>query len=83
MARPLATAKKSVDLPSSGEARVSRIRRDPPPPKLKELSIDERNERDQRMAVIGIAAFALAIFFILLAVAAWSGWTPRAYTVHI
>jgi hypothetical protein len=82
MARPLATGKKTVNLATDG-VRVSRIRRDPPPPKLKELSIDERNERDRRNAAIGIAAFTIALMIILLAVSSWAGWTPAQYILRM
>jgi hypothetical protein len=82
MASPLSTGKQSVNL-APGEVRVSKIRRDPPPPLIKEISIRERNERDIRMAVIGVVAFALALFVITLAFASWSGWSPRDYTIHI
>lgn len=82
MARPIATGKKTVNL-ASGEVRVSRIRRDPPPTKLKELTIDERNERDRRNAAIGIAAFTIALMIILLAVSSWAGWTPAQYILRM
>ena len=82
MVRPLATGKKTVNLAPSGP-KVSRIRRDPPPPKLKELSLDERNERDRRNAVIGIIAFTLALIVILFAVSSWAGWTPAQYTLQM
>lgn len=81
MARPTPTGKQSVNL-ASGEVRVSRIRRDPPP-KLKEISIEERNERDRRLAVIGVLAFTLALMIILYAVSNWTGWTPRQYIVEL
>jgi hypothetical protein len=81
MARPLATAKQSVNLATSGP-KVSRIRRDPPPPKVKELTIEERNERDRRNAVIGVLAFTFAVLVILLAVSSWAGWTPRQYHLY-
>ena len=82
MANPLKSAKQTVDL-AEPEVRVSRIRRDPPPAKLKQISIDERNERDQRNALIGIAAFTMALMVIIFAIAVWAGWTPRAYTLHM
>jgi hypothetical protein len=80
MAAPLKTGKKSVNL-ASPAVYVSRIRRDPPP-KLKEINIEERSERDRKMAVIGIAAFTMALMIILFAVASWAGWTPRKYTLY-
>ena len=82
MAKPLASGKKSVNLATSG-VRVSRIRRDPPPPKLKEITIEERNERDRRNAVIGVLLFTIALVVILFAVSNWAGWTPRDYTLYI
>jgi hypothetical protein len=81
MAAPLKNAKQTVNL-ASGEVRVSRIRRDPPPPKLKQISIEERNERDQRRAAIGITVFTMAIMIILFAVSSWSGWSLRDYTLY-
>lgn len=82
MARPLKAGKKTVDL-ATPEVRVSRIRRDPPPPKLKEITIRERNERDIRMALIGIVAFTAALIIIAIGVSSWTGWSPREYTVYI
>ena len=81
MASPLNTGKQAVDL-AAPAVRGSRIRRDPPP-KLKAISIEERNERDRRLAMIGIVAFALAICVIILAVSSYNGWSPREYTVHM
>lgn len=63
-------------------ARVSRIRRDPPP-KVKEVSLEERNERDARMVVIGVLTFTLAMLVIGLALASYSGWSPRQYTAYL
>jgi len=80
MASPLKTGKKSANV-AAGEVRVSKIRRDPPPA-VKEIVVRDPDERDTRMVVIGIVAFALAIFVILLAFAIYSGWSPRQYTVH-
>ena len=81
MARPLQTGKQSVNL-AAGEVRVSKIRRDPPPV-VKEKVVLDPDERDRRDVVIGILAFALAMFVILFAFASYSGWSPRQYTVHI
>lgn len=81
MAKPLQTGKKTVNL-AAPAVRVSKIRRDPPP-KVKEITIRERNERDTRMAVIGIVAFALAIFVITIGFIGWAGWSPSQYTVHL
>ena len=82
MASPLKTGKQTVNLAVPGGVRVSRIRRDPPP-KLKEISIEERNERDRRNAAIGIAAFTMALMIILLAVSSWAGWTPAQYILRM
>ena len=80
MARPLSTGKKSVNL-ASGEVRVSRIRRDPPP-KVKEKVVDLK-ELERRDTVIGVLAFTFAILVITFAVANYHGWTPREYTVQM
>lgn len=82
MARPLKAGRKTVDL-ASGEVRVSKIRRDPPPQKLKAISIEERSERDQRNAIVGITVITVALMVILYAVSVWAGWTPRTYIVQL
>ena len=86
MARPLPTAKQSVSLASAdyGSAnpgRVSRIRRDPPPP-APEIVIAERNERDARMVAVGVITFALALVVIGMALMSYVGWSPRQYTAN-
>ena len=81
MARPLKSAKQTVDL-AAPAVRGSRIRRDPPP-KLTEISLEERTERDQRMAAIGIAAFTMAIMIILYGITSFSGWSPSQYVLHL
>ena len=84
MTRPLPSGKQSVNLgPASKPGpRVSKIRRDPPPPvKQKPLRIPDENDRFN--VIIGILAFAVALFVIVIAVAAYSGWTPRHYTVSM
>jgi hypothetical protein len=83
MASPLPTRKQSVDLGSSPGPRVSRIRRDPPPPvKPKELRHPDVVNRSA--VVIGVVIFAIAIVVILIAFSIFSGygWTPREYVVH-
>ena len=80
MASPLQTGKQSVDLSAPG-VRGSRIRRDPPPA-LKEISIRDRDERNQRIVVIGVVAFAVAFFIIIIAVGSVAGWSPSQYTIH-
>ena len=80
MASPLKTGKQSVDLATAGP-RVSRIRRDPPPKvKVKEVDLDVVDRRD---VFIGVLAFALALFVIIVAVAAYQGWSPRQYVVEV
>lgn len=81
MARPLHTAKQSVDLAQSG-APGSRIRRDPPPV-VNEIVVRHRDERDARTVVIGIVTFALALSVIVIGVSNIAGWSPRQYTIHI
>ena len=81
MASPLQTGKQSVDLAASG-ARVSKIRRDPPP-LVKTIVVRDRDERDARMVVIGVVAFALALVIIALGFTGAAGWSPRDYTIHI
>ena len=81
MASPLQTRKQAVDLGSTAP-RASKIRRDPPP-KLKQIELRDPKELERRDAVIGVLAFAFAIFVIVLAVASYKGWTPEDYTIHI
>ena len=81
MASPLKTGKQSVNL-AAGEVRISKIRRDPPPA-VKELVVRDPHERNRQDVVVGVLAFALAIFVIMLAFAIYSGWTPRQYTVQM
>ena len=81
MARPLPSGKQSVSLASSGP-RVSRIRRDAPPP-APEVVVAERNERDARMVAVGIITFALALVVIGVAVMSYIGWSPRSYIAHL
>ena len=80
MASPLKSGKQSVNLATDGP-RVSRIRRDPPPKvKVKDVDIDSVDRRD---VAIGVIAFALALFVIILAVGAYNGWSPREYVVQV
>ena len=79
MTRPLKTGKKSVNL-AQPEVRVSRIRRDPPPV-VKEKVVDIK-ERDRWDVVVGVLAFALAIFVIIFAFGSYSGWSPTEYSVE-
>jgi hypothetical protein len=77
MARPL--RKPSVDL-AAPAVRVSRIRRDPPPP-VKEITAADIKDQDARSVFIGVTTIALALFVIHLAVSNSAGWSPRQYTV--
>ena len=81
MAAPLKTGKQTINLASEG-VPGSRIRRDPPP-KVKEIVVRDPEERDRRDVLIGVLVFTLALFVIMLAFAAWSGWTPRTFIVEV
>ena len=80
MAQPLHTGKQPVNLASAGP-RVSRIRRDPPPA-VKETIVD-LEESDETIVVVGVLAFALAIFFLVLAFGIYSAWSPSEYTIEL
>lgn len=82
MAAPLNTAKATVDLGAPGK-RGSRIRRDPPPKARKEMTIAERDERDRRAVVLGIAAFTLGLVAVLVTLASYTGWSPRQVVIEI
>ena len=79
MASPLQTGKQSVNLAAG--VRVSRIRRDPPPP-VKKVAVRDPEERETRIVVIGVVTFALAIFVIMIAFGSYSGWSPSQYTIE-
>lgn len=81
MAAPLPTSKQSVNL-ASGEVRVSRIRRDPPP-KEKPLPEVDLDELDKHSAIFGITVFGLTIFVILFAIGLYGGWSPSQYSVNM
>ena len=81
MSKPFKPGKNTVPL-HGGAVRVSRIRRDPPP-KVKEITVGELEERDARIVAIGVVAFALAIVAIILGVASWTGWTPSQHKIHV
>ena len=59
--------KQSVNL-ASGPVRVSRIRRDPPPVAKKAADHLDRDpeRREARTVIIGILAFEIAFFIIIL-----------------
>lgn len=80
MAAPLQPGKRSVNLAVSG-VRVSKIRRDPPP-KVKEATIADRDERDARIVVIGVVVFALALVVAIIGLSSFTGWSPRHYTAR-
>lgn len=82
MASPLKTGKQSIDL-ASKDPRVSRIRRDPPPPAPKELRVRDPDEVDQRVVVVGVIAFALAIMVVLIGLSSMIGWSPSDYRVRL
>ena len=81
MARPLPTGKQTVNL-ASGEVRVSKIRRDPPPA-VKPKALRHPDEVNRSAVIVGVLAFALAIFVIILAVGSYNGWSPRQYTIDV
>jgi len=81
MASPLQTGKQSVNLKAGG-ARVSRIRRDPPPV-VKKVAVVDPEERDARIVVIGVITFALAIAVIVIGFSSVGGWSPSEHTVHL
>jgi len=80
MARPNPTGKQSVNLAPSG-VKVSRIRRDPPPA-VKEKIVDLK-ERERWEVAVGVLAFTLALFVIMLGFGSYSGWSPREYTLEL
>ena len=80
MAAPLNTGKKSVNL--AAPVRVSKIRRDPPPP-VKKVEVRDPEERDTQMVIIGVVSFAVALFIVLIGFSAYSGWSPSDYTIQI
>jgi hypothetical protein len=80
MAAPLKSGKQSVNL--AGAVRVSRIRRDPPPIAKKIVERDP-DERDTRVVVIGVVAFAIAIAIITVAFGSGIGWSPSQYNIEI
>ena len=81
MASPLKPGKQAVALDGAAP-RVSRIRRDPPP-KVKEVTAGDIEERDTRLVVFGVAAFALAIAAIIIGFASWTGWSPDQHRIHL
>ena len=84
MASPLPTRKQSVDL-GSGEVRVSRIRRDPPPPPEKPKELRHPDVVNRSAVIIGVLVFAVALIVILFAFTIFSGYdmTPRQVVLHV
>lgn len=82
MASPLSSAKKTVDL-AAPRVRGSRIRRDPPPPKAKEVSLEQLREREQWVAIAGVVSVALAIALIVLGISNQWGWSMADYTIRV
>ena len=80
MAAPLKSGKQSVNLASS--ARVSKIRRDPPPV-VKRVEVKDPEDRDTQTVVIGVIAFAVALFIVMLGISTYSGWSPSDYNVEV
>ena len=83
MARPLQSRKQSVDLASSPGPRVSKIRRDPPPPPEKPKALRHPDEVNRAAVVIGVAAFALAMVVLIFAFGSYSGWSPKEYRLEL
>ena len=81
MAKVLPTSKQSVDLASSGQ-KISRIRRDPPPP-VKPIEAIDIEERESWTIAIGVMSFALALFVIVLGLSAAAGWSPSQYSLNL
>ena len=77
MASPSPRANQSVNL-AAPATRGSRIRRDPPPV-VKEVTAADIRERDYRYTAIGVTAFALALFAVLLGVASVTGRPAKPY----
>jgi hypothetical protein len=80
MASPLNRRKQAVDL-ATPVPRVSRIRRDPPPP-VKIVTAAEIRERDSLDVVLGILAVAVALMLILIG-ASTASWSPSQYTINL
>ena len=81
MASPLHSAKSTVDL-AAGGVRVSRIRRNPPPPPAKEPVLD-REDREKLSATLGVLAIALALVAIIAGIGIYAGWSPREVQLYL
>lgn len=82
MASPLRASKTKVDL-AAPRVRGSRIRRDPPPAKAKEVSPEKLREREQRVAIAGVVGVALALSLIILGISEHWGWSMADYTIQM
>lgn len=83
MAAPLPTKKTTVDLGKDTPRRVSRIRRDPPPPPEKPLSAAEVRQREGLAIVIGIVATALALIVLAFQLSNIAGWRPGTIVINL
>ena len=81
MATPLNTRKQVVDL-ATPAPRVSRIRRDPPPP-VKPVTAADIRERETRAIVVGVITIALAVFVLLINLNNAAGWSPSQYNIYL
>ena len=80
MARPIDTAKPSVNLASAGP-RGSRIRRDPPPV-VKQKIVDPA-ESDQWTVLVGVVAFAFAFVIIIFAFSSTSFRSSEGHAIEL
>ena len=81
MASPLKAGKQTVDL-AAGGVRVSRIRRNPPPP-VKKVPVIDREDREKITVTVGVLAVALALLVVILGIGIYAGWSPRDYELYI
>jgi hypothetical protein len=82
MFRSSHSSKQTVDL-SRAPAKVSRIRRDPPPPPARKVMPSELRASEAKVIVVGLTVFGLAIAILLFQAARWAGWSPADYTIVI
>ena len=81
MASPLIKRKQPVKL-AAQPVRVSRIRRNPPPPVKKEPVID-REDREKIAVTVGVLAVALALLVVTVGTGIYAGWSPAEYELFI
>ena len=72
MSRTWKPNRPTVALPE-GAPRPSRIRRDPPPPAVKQSELPDYAEREARTVVLGVILFGVAITIIIIAVGNYIG----------